>query len=98
MDNVLLKLDKPQQFILSGKLNFETVPKMGDACKQLFASPGAVTVDLEKIFYSDSSGLALLAEWTRQARKHNTTLRYINIPLQMLAIADVTGLKDVLFN
>ena len=44
----------------------------------------------------DSAGVALLIEWQRQAQKHNKSVCFINIPSQMLAIARLSGVDDLL--
>lgn len=91
-----LKMMANGQFLLSGSLTFETVVQLEKQSHQLFASQSAIIVDLGKIIFSDSSGLALLAEWMRNAKKHNMSIQYLNIPQQMQAIADVTGLRAIL--
>jgi phospholipid transport system transporter-binding protein len=45
---------------------------------------------------SDSAGLALLVECLRQAHQSGKSLRFFNIPAQMLAIARVSSLDQVL--
>jgi phospholipid transport system transporter-binding protein len=83
-------------FLLCGELNFATVPALLRAGDSLFEGRESVTLDLKNVSRSDSAGLALLVEWTRQAREHGATLEFRNIAPQMLAIAQVSGLDRIL--
>ena len=83
-------------FHLCGELNFTTVPALLREGANLFDGQGPVTLDLKEISRSDSAGLALLVEWTRQARERGATLSFRNISPQMLAIAQVSGLDRIL--
>jgi phospholipid transport system transporter-binding protein len=46
----------------------------------------------------DSAGIAVLIEWLATAQARGTTLRYENVPAQMLAIARISDLEDLLLN
>lgn len=83
-------------FVLCGELSFATVPALLREGGNLFDGQTQVTVDLKDVTRSDSAGLALLVEWTRQAREHGATLVLRNITPQMLAIAQVSGLDRIL--
>ncbi|WP_258868027.1 lipid asymmetry maintenance protein MlaB [Alkalilimnicola ehrlichii] len=45
---------------------------------------------------ADSAGLALLVEWTRVAQMQGQDIRFVKMSPQMQAIAEVSGLQDVL--
>ncbi len=82
---------------VSGDLTFATVPAVVNALRPgMRQGPGVMQVDLAGVGHSDSAGLALLVEWVRQARRHETRLSFRNVPAQMLAIARVTSLQDIL--
>ena len=83
-------------FLLSGELNFATVPALLREGAALFDGQGRVSLDLQQVTRSDSAGLALLVEWTRQAKVQGATLVFHNITPQMLAIAQVSGLDRIL--
>ena len=53
-------------------------------------------IDLSGLQRSDSSGLALLVEWYRSAEQRNKMISFVNIPAQMLDIAMLSGLDDIL--
>ncbi|MBB71550.1 MAG: anti-anti-sigma factor [Legionellales bacterium] len=95
-NQVELKTVAPGQLKLIGTLSFATVPGIHRAGCDKLAEHAQVTIDLSDVNYSDSSGLALLAEWVRFASSKNKTLVYHNMPEQMRAIAKVTGIERVL--
>jgi len=55
-----------------------------------------VTVDLAGVTRSDSAGLALLVEWLRESELAGNTIRFVNVPAQLLSIARVCGLEEIL--
>lgn len=79
-----------------GTLTFATVPAIYAQGQALFDKNGAITVDLDGIQRTDSAGLALLMEWMRIAQRQNKTIRFQNIPAQLLAIARLSGLESLL--
>jgi phospholipid transport system transporter-binding protein len=83
-------------FQLCGELSFANVPALLREGGDMFDGNGQVTLDLKEVTRSDSAGLALLVEWTRQARERDTQLIFRNISPQMLAIAQVSGLDRIL--
>lgn len=84
------------QFQLSGVLNFTTVPELFFKTENLLSCAGEIVVNLQNISYSNSSGLALLAEWVRRAKKADKSIVFINMPTQMQAIAQLTEILDIL--
>ena len=83
-------------FHLSGILSFLTVPELMQHTGSLFDESECIKVDLEGVIRSDSAGVALLVEWMNEALRHDKQIQFLNIPLQMLAIARVSGLDQVL--
>lgn len=84
------------RLILEGELSFATVTRLnGDALK-LLGETDAIRIDLQGIARSDSAGLALLVEWMRTAHRLGKPIQFLNIPQQMLAIARVSSLDQVL--
>lgn len=80
----------------SGQLDFSTASRalrsgieaIGDACDQV--------VDLSGVTEGDSAGVAVLVEWVSIAVAAGVELRYENVPPQMLAIARISDLEDLL--
>ncbi|KHD06153.1 hypothetical protein PN36_15510 [Candidatus Thiomargarita nelsonii] len=72
---------------VSGELNFATV----GALSTEFTQPPKV-VDLCDVTRTDSAGLALLIEW----RRSEAPITFRNMPAQMLNLATVCGVQDML--
>ena len=76
------------RFLVSGELTFATV--------RVFAGNEELLVDLDDVVAADSAGLALLVDWTAAARQQGRHICFTNMPAQLLAIARVSGLDEVL--
>jgi phospholipid transport system transporter-binding protein len=85
-----------KRILVSGELTFNTAASGIDMTEELFAETANLDVDLSEVTHSDSAGLALLIEWIRQAEKLNKPIRYFNMPSQMLAMAEASGLEELL--
>lgn len=96
--SAVVKKNGSGRFQLSGILSFQTVPELMRHTKSLFdvSEVEDIKVDLEGVTRSDSAGVALLVEWMNEARRHDKRIQFLNIPLQMLAIARVSSLDQVL--
>ncbi|OYV78404.1 MAG: hypothetical protein B7Z66_01730 [Chromatiales bacterium 21-64-14] len=79
-----------------GDLSFQTVPQVWADSEAVFQKVPQLEIDLRDVSRSDSAGLALLVEWMRQARRAGKVIRFYNIPRQMLAIARVSSLDQIL--
>ncbi len=93
---VQLEEQSPGHWRLSGELSFQTVPGLSERSAALFADQSHVDVDLRDVRRADSAGVALLVEWAREARQRAVEIRYLNVPGQMLAIARVSSLDQIL--
>jgi phospholipid transport system transporter-binding protein len=80
---------------LSGELSMDTVPALL-AQNNLRDTQGEISVDLQNVERADSAGVALLIEWQRSARQQQKTIHFQNIPPQMLAIAHLSGVDELL--
>jgi phospholipid transport system transporter-binding protein len=80
----------------SGELDFATAAAALDAGLALIRGERAWTVDLSGITSGDSAGLAVLVEWLSAARARGATLHYAAVPAQILAIARISDLEDLL--
>lgn len=83
------------QLLVSGDLNFQTVPVIRQQSEALFAN-GATVVDLSGVERSNSAGLALLIEWMRVAQGNNRSITFRHLPAQLRDIARVCGVADKL--
>lgn len=81
---------------LSGPLTFDTVPVLFEQGRQLFKSGAVVELDLSGVERSDSAGIALLIGWVRLAQQQRAKITFHNIPEQLLGLARVGGVEQVL--
>lgn len=88
--------ESTKRIIVVGELNFTTAASGIDMTQDLFAKTATLDIDLTEVTHSDSAGLALLIEWMRQANALNKPIRYFNMPAQMLAMAETSGLEELL--
>ena len=80
---------------LSGEITFDSVMEV--CCKDsMMADVTDLEVDLGGVTRSDSAGLALLVDWMRTAHRLHKNITFSNIPVQMLAMAKVSGLDKIL--
>ena len=56
-------------FVLRGELNVDSVTALWQESIERFRGLSRLSVDLAGVRRSDSSGVALLVEWLRQAKK-----------------------------
>lgn len=81
---------------VAGELSFKTVPALVSKSQDYFKNGSSLDVDLTDVSRADSAGVALLIEWRRQAQKQNKSVCFFNIPSQMLAIARLSGVDELL--
>ena len=84
------------RLMLEGELSFETVVRLLGEIRRLPDQGTEIQVDLQGVSRADSAGLALLVEWMRNAKSLGKSIQFLNIPQQMLDIARVSGLDQVL--
>jgi len=85
-------------YILKGQLSFQSVPELWSANKSTLFVDGSNTldIDLSQLERSDSSGLAMLVEWYREAEQQDKNITFFNLPEQMYDIACLSGLDEIL--
>jgi phospholipid transport system transporter-binding protein len=84
------------QFLISGDLDFRTVPEVLKASQSMFANNKTLTIDLSGVESSNSAGLALLLEWMRVADSGAHSMTFLNLPDQMKEIAQLCGVDEKL--
>lgn len=84
-------------FEVSGNLSFITVPRVRDLGNELLQQAAKESVfDFKDVSRSDSAALSLLTGWSRQARQLDKSVRFINLPQQLMDIARLSSLDKVL--
>ena len=92
----LIEETAPEHFVLRGELSFSTVMGLLRDSAVLLWGNSSVTLDLAGVTRTDSAGLALLLEWIKIARRQGKSIRFCNIPEQMMAVAEVAGIGALL--
>jgi len=88
---------QPGQYRLQGSLNLNSVVRLLTQSEMMFhANTPAIGIDMGPVQRVESAGLALLVEWRRRAEKAGKTLNYQNIPDQLIAIARLSGVAEIL--
>ena len=80
---------------LAGPLTLQTARALFDRGLQANGSASLV-VDLSGVEAVDSSGVSLLLSWLREAQRSNITLCFSNIPDNLLSLARLYGVADML--
>lgn len=97
MSTVRFETDGEQVYRIIGELNISTVPQLLKDMSVLFSVNGeSRVIDLTEVSRSDSAGLALLLEWQRLAEQQDIQLSFRNLPEQMQAIIQVSGLEKLI--
>jgi phospholipid transport system transporter-binding protein len=84
---------------LKGALSFETLPSVLAESAQFTARtdlPDRLVIDFSGITDIDSSAVALLLEWRRQALARAKTLEFVNLPPNLVALAQLYGVADLI--
>ena len=84
---------------LDGALSFETLPDVLKASAEYAARtdlPDRLTIDFAGIDAVDSSAVALLLEWRRQAQRAGKTLEFANLPANLVSLATLYGVEDLI--
>jgi len=84
------------QFALAGDLVFDSAPRLlveGDAA---FGALRRADVDLARVGRIDSAGLALLLEWSIEARAAGRAVGYRNMPAGLTALAGISDVSELL--
>jgi len=84
-----------ERMVVSGPLTLASVTAVlreGSAA----IGQGASTVDLGEVGELDSSALALLLAWLREAKQLNRSLSFANLPQGLTTIARLYGVAELL--
>ncbi len=83
---------------MRGSLTFATARKAHEAGLGKFRDCGAraCEVDCSGISESDSAGLTVLLDWLALAKRDGRSLRYVNLPEGLLAIAKISDVDELL--
>ncbi len=80
---------------LTGPLTLQTVKAVFDEGLQAGAKSRLV-VDLSRVEAVDSSAVSLMLAWLREAQRSNVTLCFSNSPDNLMSLARMYGVADML--
>jgi len=83
------------RMLLSGPVKLGNVAQLLEEGRQHLAE-GVLTVDLGEVTELDSSALALLLAWLREAKAAGRTIAFANLPEALRTIARLYGVEDLL--
>jgi phospholipid transport system transporter-binding protein len=83
------------RIVLSGPVTLANVAQVLEEGRRHLAE-GAATVDLAEVSELDSSALALLLAWLREAKAAGRALAFTNLPESLQTIARLYGVQDLL--
>ncbi len=85
------------RLVARGALTFATARRARAQGLQALRSRGAaLTVDCAAISQADSAGLAVLLDWLAEARRTGSSLRYEQLPEDLLALARISAVDEML--
>jgi len=84
-----------ERMVVSGPLTLASVTAALNDGRAAIGQ-GARTVDLSEVGELDSSALALLLAWLREARQLNCSLSIVNLPQGLTTIARLYGVAELL--
>lgn len=95
MSGATIVADEPGIWRVEGVLQMRSVRAVLEASARL-PSVESQVVDLAGVKRVDSSAVALLLEWLREARARNRQIRYRNVPADLLSIARLCGVEALI--
>jgi phospholipid transport system transporter-binding protein len=84
-----------ERMLLTGPVTLANVAALLEEGRRHLAE-GAGTVDLAGVTELDSSALALLLAWLREARAGGRAVAFANLPESLQTIARLYGVEDLL--
>lgn len=81
--------------MLSGRLTMSTVPALYETGLKHLATEDLL-VDFAKVEAVDSAAVSMLLGWSRAAQRNNRSLRVANMPDDLLSLAHLYGVDQML--
>lgn len=98
MNDAQAVAERSEVLKLEGALSFETLPRVlaeSNAYEAKPDLPERLTIDFAGVTAVDSSAVALLLEWRRRALARDKQLAFVNLPANLLALAELYGVTDL---
>ena len=84
---------------VSGRLTLDTAREAADTLFNSDLHPGngeRLVVDLAQVDAVDSSAVSVLLQWSRLSRENGVQLSFINLPSNLLSLANLYDVAEVL--
>jgi phospholipid transport system transporter-binding protein len=84
---------------ITGDLTFATIPDVLTQSAEFEARPDLpdrLVIDFVGVSGVDSSAVALLLEWRREALRRGKSLVFTNLPANLVALARLYGVADLI--
>jgi len=84
---------------LTGALSFDTIPNvLAESARYSERTdlPDRLTIDFAGVTGVDSAAVALLLEWRREAARRGKRLEFVNLPPNLLALAELYGVAELI--
>lgn len=89
-------IEKNGILFVSGEVTFSQVMKLKRLGFELMKNPEKTVFDFTHVSRCDSSSLALLFAFVRQAKKQGKDLSFQHLPSSVLGVAKLCGVIDLL--
>jgi anti-anti-sigma factor len=91
-----IKVNSQNELCVSGRIDLANVAAASLLGIAVIETINPVRIDLSGIKYADSSSLAMLVAWIRNAKVQHKDVTVINMPQFMLDLGRVCGLDAIL--
>ena len=84
---------------IEGALNFESMPRVLDETALYAAQenlPNCLAIDFSNVTDIDSSAVALLLHWRREAMRLGKSLRYVHLPQNLASLTQLYGVDEMI--
>jgi len=90
------KKDRPNVLPLEGEIDLHVSPEVGESLRSMVTkNPRVLVVDLTKVTYLDSSGLAVLIEAMQNVQKYNGRFALAGVQESVKQIFEIARLDQV---
>ena len=86
-------VQKDNRWLVSGAMTVDQVNALLAESSAL-AMPGVI--DLGQVSDVDTTAVSLLFEWQRQAQARQSSIRFINLPDNLVSLAKLYGVSDLI--
>ena len=96
VSKAMLKRPRPNVLQLEGEIDLHVSPEVAESLRTMIAKkPRAVVVDLAKVTYIDSSGLAVLIEGMQNVQEYDGKFALANVQESVQHIFEIARLDQV---